>query len=361
MTQVRLILRPMSWIRASLLGLALTFMTHLATAGALTVRDGARLLSSADVTTLETAVHPYPFDVLVVTSSNGGSKEEFDRRIMGDVRANALVIGIDEAHRHTSVRFGTGLGVDRAQFRPIEEAGSSHFRQRQWRSGIDAIASRANQHAHGSGVGAVSSPAAGAPEATRSSENTGSLGGRLVVILVVAVGVMLAISILRKMLGKSRDARGGGPTEGPQGGNGYGPQGNGNGPGPFGAGYGPGYGGGGAGGGGSGLGAGLIGAGLGGLAGYELGRMAERHENESEGHRHSPNDYDTSLASTERNGDAGGASSDWDSPGTKADLGSSGWDDSDSSGGGGDWSSGDSGSDDSGSGDSGSGDGGADW
>ena len=146
-------------LRVLLFGLALTLASHLAVAGSLHVRDTASLLSSSDVTTID--------------SSSPLSKEDFDRRVASAVKADAIVVGIDEQHRHTAVRFGTKLGIDPNQFQSIEQAGSTFFRQKEWRAGIVAIISRASQNTHVGSAGATSpSPTSSQP---RTGVNTGFL------------------------------------------------------------------------------------------------------------------------------------------------------------------------------------------
>ena len=160
-------------LRVLLFGLALTLASHLAVAGSLHVRDTASLLSSSDVTTIDSSVRGYPFDVLILTSSDSQSKEDFDRRVASAVKADAIVVGIDEQHRHTAVRFGTKLGIDPNQFQSIEQAGSTFFRQKEWRAGIVAIISRASQNTHVGSAGATSpSPTSSQP---RTGVNTGFL------------------------------------------------------------------------------------------------------------------------------------------------------------------------------------------
>lgn len=330
-------------------GLLVMLSSAWADAGTLHVRDGANLLAPSDVATLETEVRRYPFDVLILTSSDFATKDDLERRVSGDVRANAVVVGIDPTHRHTSVHFGKSVGISPNQFTGIEKSGSPYFKNAEWREGIHTILSRASQEQQAP-AGATGSTANGSTAAATPGRSL--FFGGLLFIVVIAVCVVLIGFALRRLFTRMS---GGSAQAGPPAGYGTGPFGSGyQDPGPYGPGYGPGYpprGG--------GVGSGLIGAGLGGLAGYELGKMMGEREERDRLHdnvRERTDEASTFGPSRDGNPDAGGASSDWDADTGGDNGGGSDWGDA-GGGGGSDW--GDSGGGDSGGGDSGGG--GGDW
>jgi hypothetical protein len=296
-------LRPslLSWLVA----MVLSVLAVPAWAGMVQLRDGANVIPEADRTALREEGAQYPFDVRVVTSSEHTQTADFDRYVAAQVaRPNMVVVGVDPLHRHTAVHFGRETGIAPSQFRAIEEAGNSSFREGNWRRGVEAILASAKGAV---GTGVVTAERGVAREEVRSA-----FGFGLVTILVVLAGIGLVGAFI------ARRVRGGGyqqPPYPPGYGGGYPP------------GYGPGYGGGG------GIGSTLLGAGLGGLAGYELGKMVGEREHER--------DHD--IVDT---GDMAGGSGNFDEGGAAG-----GWDDS--GGGGGDFGGGDFGGGDGG--------GGSDW
>jgi hypothetical protein len=278
------------------------------------IRDEEGLLTPTDRTALQAEGSKYPFDVRILTT--GAHSGDLDRYVGEQVTLpNLVVIGIDKEHRRTSVHFGGQTRIARNEFSTIEHAGNASFKNGDYRAGVEAILDRA-QSAVGTApaVDPGNGPLVTAPARPASG---GFPFGWVVLGGLLLVGFLAA----RRMF-----SRGGYPNPNPPAGPnypGYGPG--------YGQGYGPGYGPG-YGGGGSGLGAGLMGAGLGGLAGYELGKLAGEREGQfREGEMTGPAQDDRP------NYDEGGATDGWDDGG-----GGGGWDDSgggggfDSGGGGGD-------------------------
>ena len=316
---------PRRWLLAALISVSLMLLSLSALAGRVQIRDTGGLFNAADTSALRNEGDQYPFDVRIVASTEHAQKAEFDRYVRAQVNEpNVVVVGVDREHRFTSVHFGTGLGVPPAQYKSIQDAGDRHFREGNWRAGVEAILSEARSAAH---AGSASSHAAGStqpgPQTQRSTAGSTIFMG-LVALLVVG-GV---IAFVGSML--SRRARAGelGPPGYPPGGPGPYPPGGpyppcyGPGPGH----YGPGYGG------GSGIGAGIAGAGLGGLVGYELGKMAGERRAEHP-HHDDQSSAGVTGADDRDNYDAGGSTGGWDD-----DTGGGDWGGGD--GGGGDWGGG---------------------
>lgn len=247
----------------------------------------------------------------VVTSSEHAETADFDRHIAAQVaRPNMVVVGVDPVHRHTAVHFGRETGIAQAQFRAIEQAGNSSFREGNWRKGVEAILASAK--------GAVGTGVVTTERGVTHEEGRSAFGFGLVTILVVLAGIgLVGAFIARRVRG---GAGYGGYQQPPY------PPGYGGGQ----PGYGPGYGGGG------GIGSSLLSAGLGGLAGYELGKMAGEREHER----------DRDVVNT---GDVGGSAENFDEGGAAG-----GWDDAGGGDGGGDFGGGDFGGGDGGGG-------GSDW
>lgn len=346
------------WLRV-LCTLALVLLAPLsAWAGTLQIKDSEGLLSPGDAAALRHEGNDYPFDVRVVTTAEHPDKADLDRYVHEQLAApNMVVVGVDKAHRHTAVHFGTSTGVPAGEFRAVEQAGNGAFREGNWRAGITAILNQARAVARPSGslepsAGAGLAPASDrAASPARASAST-AMWGLLVVLIVAGLIVFVGVTLSRRarsgMLGVQPPNGGyppgaglGGYPNGPYPPGGYPP-----------AGYPPGYGyapGGYAPGGG--LGRNIAAAGVGGLVGYELGKLAGEHEGRRDFGHESSDMYGTSSGEdrTEQSPDAGGAAGGWDdgaSQGADSDWGS------DSSSDGGDWGGGDSGD---------SGGGGSDW
>jgi hypothetical protein len=303
-----------SWFLAAVVTFSLMLLTLPALAGRVQIRDPGGLFNPADISALHGQGGEYPFDVRVIASSEHDQKADFDRLVRAQVNApNVVVIGIDPKHRFTSVHFGTGLGVPPSQFKAIEHAGSPHFKEGNWRSGVEAILKETRQASHG--------PAASGEAARpRSTAGTTVFYG-LIGLLVVGGVIALVASILSR---RAREAQvgppgyppGQAPGPYPPGGGPYPP---GYGPGP----YGPGYG-------GSGMGTNIASAALGGLAGYQLGKMAGEHHE----HGHDRENQAGVVGGNEpENHDGGGSTGSWDD-----DAGGGNWSGGDD--GGGDWGGG---------------------
>ncbi len=306
--------RPLrSCITSLLLVLAALLTTGSAFAGSLQVHDSAGLLTGSDRRAIESAAARCPFDVRVLTSTDYADQGAFSRYVGAQVsEPNMIVVGVDPAHHHTQVHFGTGTRVAESQWSNIERAGNVDFRSARWAPGVAAILDAAS----GAATDMASVPARRSP---------GSGGGWPIgVVLLLVLGVVVAVGLAIR-----RAMSSGGPSYGP-------------GPGGYG-GYGPGYPGGGQGyapgpgyGGGGGIGAvggGLIGAGVGGLAGYELGKLeGENEERERERPRRDEYvDPGASEGGDDGSFDAGGGGSSWDDGGG-GDTGGGG-----DGGGGSDW------------------------
>ena len=312
---------------AAVVSVTLMLLSLPALAGRVQLRDPGGLLSQADVSALQEVAAGYPFDARVLATSEYENKADFDRHVRAQVNApNAVVIGIDRTHRFTSVHFGTGLGVPPSQFKAIEQAGNPHFKEGNWRAGVEAILKETRQAAHG-----AAGSTAGEAAKPRSTAGMTVFYG-LIAVLVVGGLIALVGSVLSR---RAREAQLGPPGYPPGAAPGPYPPGGpppGYGPGP----YGPGYGGG-----GSGMGTNIASAALGGLAGYQLGKMAGDHHDHG-GQQRDENQAGVVGGDHRDNHDAGGSTGGWD----------------DDPGGGGDWGGGDSGGGDWGGGGDG---GGSDW
>lgn len=287
--------------RQSVVVLVASLLSASALAGTVRIHDGENLLSPADSSALQAAGASYPFDVRVLTNSEHSA--DFDRYVGEQVTEPKLVvIGIDRAHRHTSVHFGTGARIAPSEFHAIEQAGNASFRNGDWRGGIDAILSRAKES-----VGTASGVVAGSPLAERGAPPARqSTGGFPFGWLVLGGAVVVVFLIMRRAVAGGS-------------GGGYQPPNVLPGPGYPGYGPGPGYGG------GSGIGSSILSAGLGGLAGYELGKAMEGREGPREAGMLGSNPTEERDSTSSDDGGASG-----------------GWDD-DQGGGGSDWGGGDSG------------------
>jgi len=297
-----------------------------ASAGSLHTSDDAGVFTPSQLATVRSHVQGDDFDVRLVTSSSYASKSDLGSYLHRLVtEPNIVVIGLDPVHRHVSVHFGTGTRIADSEFKAIESAGVSHFKDSDWTGGVVAIVDRA-ETAVGTGAGSSHRAPAGAatsqgtgiatPEA---SHGTGVAGILFWIVAIVGVLGVVGWLVSRRRTydppgGYGPPMGGGGP---PIGGGGYGlPIGGGFGspaPGPY-------YGGGG--GGGSGLGTNIASAGLGGLIGYEIGKeVAESHHHHDDA---GPRQYggfvpgepppreDRGDSAEPGNYDAGGASDGWD-------------------------------------------------
>jgi hypothetical protein len=298
------------WLSPLLL-LATLLVAGVARAGTVQIRDEEGLLTPTDRTALQAEGSKYPFDVRILTT--GTHSGDLDRYVGEQVTLpNLVVIGIDKEHRRTSVHFGGQTRIAHEEFSTIEHAGNASFKNGDYRAGVEAILDRAQ-----TAVGTA--PAVDPGNGRLVTAPTRPASGGFPFGWVILGGLLLVgfLAARRMFSGGSHTTPN--PPVGP------------NYPG-YGSGYGPGYGPGG--GGGSGLGAGLMGAGLGGLAGYELGKLAgEREGHVREGEMTGSSGDDRPEPS---NYDEGGSTGGWDDGG-----GGGGWDDNsgggfDSGGGGGD-------------------------
>ncbi|HEY6460086.1 MAG TPA: hypothetical protein VIY73_08040, partial [Polyangiaceae bacterium] len=301
--------RPLRFA-APLAAAAVLSLSSFASAGDLSVRDEAEVLSHADVDALRALVAKAPFDVRVVATNSFSTQGDLSRYVRSLVsEPNIVVIGIDPAHHHVQVHFGTGSHVPQPAWAGIESAGNDSFKRFAWEQGAADIV-RASENA----VTPGSAPAATAP----GGRSPLSFLGPLLLILLVG-GVIGAVVFFARRRSQGGGGvgpygyGGGGPTGGP--GGGY--------PGAAGGYYGPGQPGGmGA------LGGGILGAGVGGLAGYELGKLEGEREQQNR-------DYDAGGGGG-GGFDAGGGGSDGGGGNYDAGGGGSSWDDGGGGGGGGD-------------------------
>lgn len=302
---------PRSIVAATAIAVGLS-LGRPAQAGTVQVRDDADLLTPVQEAALRASGARYAFDARVLTTTRFSSRADFDRHVAAQLAgANMVVVGIDPAHRWTSVHFGTATRVARERFAVVENAGDRYFRGARWDEGFEAILSAAQQ-------------AVGSAGEIGQSEPRASFPWRYVLFGLLAVGGIVLVARAFQRSASSR-ATGAWPqpvTGASQGGFGPSPQGPWGGPSPQGPAYGPSPAS--SGGWGSALGTGLAGAALGGLAGYALGNaLANRDEAPASG---------GSLADSDSNWDAGGSTSGWDDGG-----GDVGGDMGGDAGGGGDW------------------------
>jgi uncharacterized membrane protein YgcG len=328
-------------LAAALLALAMAVFVALpASAGPLHTTDDAGVLSASQLSGLRSRVAGYDFDVRLITTSSYLSKSDLGNYVHRFVtEPNIVVIGLDTEHRHVSVHFGTGTRIADSEFKAIESAGISYFKDGNWNGGVTAILDRAERAvgttAATRGVAPVSAPV-GAP-ASVPSRGVGFVGILFWIVLIGGV-----IGVLSWIFG--RRAYGGGYGAGyvssqpgyvpPQ--PGYGPVYGAPPPTPY-------YGG------GSGIGSNIASAGIGGLIGYELGKEVGEGHN----HPHYQGDYgpqggygdypepppppppawdgggDSGQAG---NFDAGGSSGGWDDSGSGSSGDSGGGGDSGGSG-----------------------------
>ena len=178
---------PRRWLLAALVSFSLMLLSLPALAGRVQLRDPGGLFPPADVSALHAEGGEYPFDVRIVATTEFDQKADFDRYVRAQVNEpNVVVVGVDRAHRFTSVHFGTGVGVSPSEYKAVEQAGSPHFREGNWRAGVEAILGQAKIAAHPS-KGAVNSGAAAAPRSTAGSTVF------MVLIVVLVVGGLIAL------------------------------------------------------------------------------------------------------------------------------------------------------------------------
>jgi len=339
------------WLRfALLLGACAALLTGSAPAfaGTLQLKDSQGLLSPGDAAALHREGEALPFDARVVTTGDHPEKAELERYVHEQLTSpNMVVVGIDKAHRHTAVHFGTATGVPPSEYRAIEQAGNNAFRDGNWRIGISAILAQTRDVARASGAVTAATTREGGPVGARSTASASTaMWGLLAVVVVAGLIVLVGVTLARRaragMLGQSPGGPNapyppatpgafapGTPGAYPPGayppGQGYG--------------YGPGYGA--PGGIGSGMGRNIAAAGLGGLVGYELGKMAGDHGDRREVSQEGAFTGGGDSRNDDRDPDAGGASGGWDDT---ASSGDSDWGGSDD--GGGDFGGGDGGGSD---------------
>jgi hypothetical protein len=271
--------------------LALAF-PHRAFAGTLQIRDEAHVLGGGDADRLRSQLASAPFDARLVFTSDYADADELSRFVGSLVdEPNTIAVGVDPRHRHVQVHFGRGSGIARSEWPAIETAGTRDFRDGNWVGGVGAIFRTASQ----SVTGAPGSSARPAP--APSGFGAGSV---LLWVLIVGGGIAALALFARRRSGYGMVD---GPSYpgyrgGPYGGAPYG--------GPPSGGLGP-------------VGGGMIGAGLGGLAGYELGKLAGEREERDQ--RVEP-DHGSGLDDDRDRGfDAGGGGSSWDDGGGGDDGG----------------------------------------
>jgi hypothetical protein len=311
-------MRFLASLRAALVAVSLVVTTvafaPAAYAGTLRVEDDAGDLTSQSIQQIQRVVAGAPFDGRLVVTTRYEDAQDLSRYVGTLVTSpDLVVVGLDPAHRHVQVHFGTGSGVARSEWANIERAGNDDFRKADWAGGAAAIFRTAAQSTSGEVA-----PQAGRP-AAQPVVGHSFFGMALTMFLLIAVAA-IAIGFFAR-----RRSYGGGYGQPPYGGPGYG-----------GPGYPQGYG---APGGGMGpVGGGLIGAGLGGLAGYELGKA----EGEREERDHDRGDWGRdrgddggSSGGNDGNYDAGGGGSSWDGGGGNDGGGFDGGGGSDGGGGGG--------------------------
>jgi hypothetical protein len=284
-----MVLSRARFVAAPLL-VALVVFAGNARAGALQIRDEARVLAPDDAARLRSVVASAPFDARFVVTADFPDEQDLSRYVRSLFsEPNQVVVGVDPKHHHVQVHFGTGSRVPQASWSSIERAGNDAFRRGDWEGGAAAIFNEAAR--------AAASAPGGAPLASGARENPSLMGpGTVVLIIAGILGIGLLVSFLRRrsvapFVGPGGPGYGGPPYPGGYGYGGVPPQGGGMGP----------------------LGGGLLGAGLGGVAGYELGKAAGEREREI-GPR--GDNQGGNFDSGDRGGfDSGGGGSDWDDGG----------------------------------------------
>ena len=117
-----------------------------AIAGRVSIQDNANVLSTADKNVLMEVGSRHPFDVIILTSSQFGSRSQFDTVAAGMLTSpNSMVIGLNPQQRFTVVRFGSGSGVPRNSYDMIASAGNSNFKVSNWKDGFTAIMNRSGE------------------------------------------------------------------------------------------------------------------------------------------------------------------------------------------------------------------------
>ena len=131
----------------ALLALAVAILVALpASAGTLHTTDDAGVLSASQVSALRGRVTGYDFDVRLITTTSYASKSDLGNYVHRFVtEPNIVVIGLDTEHRHVSVHFGTGTRIADSEFKAVEAAGISYFKDANWTGGVTAILDRAEK------------------------------------------------------------------------------------------------------------------------------------------------------------------------------------------------------------------------
>lgn len=250
-----------------------------ASAGSLHTTDDADVLSSSDLGAIRKHVNDADFDVRLITTTSYASKSDLGNYIHRFVtEPNIVVIGVDPTHRHVTVHFGTGTRIADTEFKSVEQAGLSYFKESDWKGGVIAIVDRAEKAVGtGSSGGYTGSKGSyGGYTGTPAPSSHKSSGISFFSVLMWVVGFIFLISILGWIFGRRSSTTyvsggyGGGGYGGPPAGyGGYG----GPPPGPY------------YGGGGSSMGSNIASAGIGGLIGYEIGKeVGEHHRREYDGY-----------------------------------------------------------------------------
>src|ERR1700722_18266617 len=203
---------------APALALGLLAIAVDASAGTLTLRDEAQVLTPGDAEQLRAIVAKAPFDARLATTTAYADQAGFSHYVGMLVSSPDMVaVGIDPQHHHVQVHFGTGSHIPQTEWPPIERAGNDAFKRGAWEEGGAAIF-RAASTAAASGGGTVSA----APAANRGGMGSAGL------IIMIAVGVILA-GVLYSVFSRRRSE----PYGGGMGYGGGGPYPGAGGPGPY--------------------------------------------------------------------------------------------------------------------------------
>ena len=111
-----------------------------AQAGTLHVQDDTHQLSPDGVRQVQRAVGEAPFDGRLLVTGEYPEAEDLSRHVHALVTSpDVVAVGIDPAHRHVQVHFGSGSSIPRSDWTAIERAGNDAREKGDFAGGATAI------------------------------------------------------------------------------------------------------------------------------------------------------------------------------------------------------------------------------
>ncbi len=128
------------------IAIALLLFPVAAFAGGFTVKDRASLFTDSDRSMMEQSASGSPFTVHVLTEAAAPNQAAWEAEVSGAVTASdVLAIGVEKAHRWTTVKAGGSTGIPAGNGASLGDFGNGFFKSGNFGAGIDAIIVHATQ------------------------------------------------------------------------------------------------------------------------------------------------------------------------------------------------------------------------